>query len=129
MSQQSIQEWLDTFGNTSVSIWCADPEVCTEKGNLIGLGQKTYTTYKILYKQSGRDIVNVRHRYSEFEAVRKDLRDRYHPLGILVPSLPPKSSITSIAMSAVQVSSKMDQFFIKERTLGLTFFCEVNCTF
>lgn len=123
--QQAAQDWLQSPANQAVSIWCADPETSTEKSKM-GIGQKSYQTYRILYKQPGRDIVSVRHRYSEFESVRKELRDRYHPLGILVPSLPPKNSLTALAINAtMNANSKLDTFFIKERTLGLTFFSEV----
>lgn len=126
MSLEAIQQWLEGPGSQSVSIWCADPETSTEKSSL-GIGQKSFQTYRVLYKQPGRDIVSVRHRYSEFEGVRKNLRDRYLPLGILVPSLPPKNSLTAMAINAtMSASNKLDTFFIKERTLGLTFFSEVR---
>eukprot|EP01033_Poteriospumella_lacustris_P014196 gene14196-10143_t len=114
MSLEAIQQWLEGPGSQSVSIWCADPETSTEKSSL-GIGQKSFQTYRVLYKQPGRDIVSVRHRYSEFEGVRKNLRDRYLPLGILVPSLPPKNSLTAMAINAtMSASNKLDTFFIKE---------------
>lgn len=129
MSLESIQQWLQGPGSQTVSIWCADPETSTEKSSL-GIGQKSFQTYRILYKQPGRDIVSVRHRYSEFESLRKGLRDRYLPLGILVPTLPPKNSFTALAINAtMSAASKLDTFFIKERTLGLTFFSEVHDLF
>lgn len=124
----SIQEWLDTVQSSNVAIWCDDPETHKEK-IAGGLGGKTYLSYRILYKQAGRDVVGVRHRYSEFEAMRMELRDRYHPLGILVPALPPKHLITSMTTTMIS-NNKLDQPFVKERTLGLTLFCEVSrCVF
>ncbi len=125
MTQQTTILWVENAVNQAVAIWCADPENHSEKSKM-GLGQKQYTSYRIVYKQPGRDLVSMRHRYSEFETVRKDMRDRYHPLGILVPALPPKSSMTMVAVNATLSGSKADQFFIKERTFGLTLFCEVR---
>ncbi|KAJ1434685.1 hypothetical protein B484DRAFT_417365 [Ochromonadaceae sp. CCMP2298] len=115
---EEIQEWLD---QQPIAIWCEDPETNHDKlgtGVLAQIG-KSYLTYRILMKQVGRDVVGVRHRYSEFEALRKSLRDRYGPLGILVPSLPPKDSLSSV------IGTNQKQTFIKERTLGLTLFCEL----
>lgn len=112
-----INEWIDSFSQQQMQIWCEDPETNTEK---IGMGMgKTYVTYRILMKQVGRDIIGVRHRYSEFETLRNSLRDRYGPLGIAVPALPPKNSVSNI------MSSNLQQTFIKERILGLTIFCEL----
>lgn len=109
------QDWLENSLKQQVSIWCEDPELNTEK-IARGIVEKTYLTYRILYKQIGRDLIAVRHRYSEFENLRLELRDRYHPLGILVPSLPPKNTLS--------IQSKFSDGFVKERTLGLTLFCE-----
>lgn len=115
-----INEWIESFTQQQMQIWCEDPETNTEKiaGGVMGMG-KTYVTYRILMKQVGRDIIGVRHRYSEFETLRNSLRDRYGALGIAVPSLPPKNSVSNI------ISSNLQQTFIKERILGLTIFCEV----
>lgn len=33
-------------------------------------------------KQVGRDIIGVRHRYSEFETLRNSLKDQYSAIGI-----------------------------------------------
>lgn len=118
MSEQ-VQDWLERFSPQNVQIWCEDPET-TSSG---GLMAKSYLTYRILMKQIGRDIVGTRHRYSDFETLRDGLRDKFAPLGILIPSLPPKTSIT--AMIGVKPGDK--NIFIKERTLGLTMFCEVFC--
>lgn len=79
--------------------------------------EKEYVTYRILMKQVGRDIVGVRHRYSEFEVLRNSLKEQYGHLGIAVPSLPPKTLL---------VSSTLKESFLRERTLGLTIFCEVR---
>lgn len=78
---------------------------------------KSYLTYRILLKQQGRDVVGIRHRYSEFEALQKSLFDRYSTFGILVPDLPPKKVIGSFV-------TKTESMFIKERTHGLSLFCE-----
>jgi hypothetical protein len=116
-----VCDWLEGFTQQQMQIWCEDPETLVEKiaGGVLGVG-KTYVTYRILMKQVGRDIVGVRHRYSEFETLRNSLRDRYGPLGIAVPALPPKTSMNNI------ISANLKQTFIKERIHGLTIFCEVS---
>jgi len=93
-----------------VSIWCEDPELT--KG---GMFAKSFLTYRILSRQLGHDLVGVRRRYSDFEKVQKELKDRYSLLGILVPQLPPKKTMGSTSTESA---------FIKERTQGLTMFCE-----
>ncbi len=125
-SPSSVNDWLESQIHQQVAIWCEDPETNVEK-IAGGVLEKSYLTYRILYKQIGRDLIAVRHRYSEFEGLRVDLRDRYHPLGILVPSLPPKNSVAALN---AKLSSKVDDSpFVKERTLGLTLFCEVSSNF
>jgi hypothetical protein len=119
----TINDWLESQIHQQVAIWCEDPESNIEK-YAGGFVEKQYLTYRILYKQIGRDLIAVRHRYSEFESLRTDLRDRYHPMGILVPSLPPKNTVLNM-----KSSTQIDQAFVKERTLGLTLFCEVSQTF
>jgi hypothetical protein len=116
MDAQELKDWLGNFSNQNVQIWCEDPETATT----VGIMSKTYLTYRILMKQIGRDVVGIRHRYSEFESLRTSLKDRYATMGILIPSLPPKSSVTSLVTARTG-----DKSFIKERTLGLTMFCEV----
>jgi hypothetical protein len=116
-----IDEWLDGFSQQQMQIWCEDPETIVEKIGAGGFGiGKSYVTYRILMKQVGRDIVGVRHRYSEFETLRNSLRDRYGPLGIAVPALPPKNSMSNL------ISSNTKQTFIKERVMGLSLFCDVS---
>jgi hypothetical protein len=56
--------------------------------------------------------------YVEFEALRNQLHDRYGPLGILVPKLPPKKAVSSLS------ASDTNNPFVKERTCGLSYFCE-----
>lgn len=114
------QEWIENSLKQQVSIWCEDPELSVEK-IASGMLEKTYLTYRILYKQIGRDLIAVRHRYSEFENIRGVLAFRYHPLGILVPSMPPKHILP--------MKAKTDENFVKERTFGLTLFCEVSGSF
>lgn len=121
-SANSVNDWLESQIHQQVAIWCEDPEVNVEK-IAGGVLEKTYLTYRILYKQIGRDLIAVRHRYSEFESLRTDLRDRYHPLGILVPSLPPKNSFASL--NSMANKNPDETLFVKERTLGLSLFCEV----
>lgn len=72
----SVKEWLDQFiaqnsppvpkppTNLSVSptsIWVEDPETYQEQA-ILG-GQKGYVSYRIMFKQVGRDQITVRHRH------------------------------------------------------------------
>lgn len=117
----SIQEWFDTTSSQTISIWCDEPEVHTEARIL---GRSTYLTYRINCKQPGRDEIKIRHRYSEFEALRASLAFKYTTFGILVPSLPPKTTMASLSNSLVH--TKADRSFVRERSLGLSLFCEVR---
>lgn len=105
-----VQEWLDSFHNSEARVWVEDPESNTEKvaGGFIS---KQFFTFRILLKCLGRDVLGVRHRFSEFETMRNELKNRYSPYGILVPSMPPKRLL-------------VDDSFIIERTHGLTLFCQ-----
>ncbi len=58
--------------------------------------------------------------FSEFEALRNNLHLRYGPRGILVPQLPPKKSFSSL----IGLSTQTQDPFVKERTQGLSLFCE-----
>lgn len=114
---EALNNWLDIKAQEEVDIWCEDPEQCTESvSSFFGI-EKSYLTYRILMKQTGRDLVGVRHRYSEFEDLRKTLSARYVKLGMLVPSLPPKKPVSSLTKNS-------NDIFIKERTQGLSMFCE-----
>eukprot|EP01035_Chromulina_nebulosa_P020183 gene20183-26201_t len=117
---QELLEWLEISSKSTVKIWCEDPE--TNKGGIV---TKSYLTYRILLKQVGRDVIGIRHRYSEFESLRLLLKDRFNPFGLFVPSLPPKKTVSSL------LNSRVDAIFVKERTCGLSLFCEtvVNIPF
>lgn len=106
---ERVREWIASEARPS-EVHVEEPE--TVKGGLLS---KSYLTYRILSKQVGRDLVGVRHRYSEFESVRKMLKDRYSLVGILVPQLPPKKMMGSTSQESA---------FVKERTAGLTIFCQ-----
>lgn len=107
---QQIKDWIASEAALPCQIWCEDPEL--NKGGMFG---KSFLTYRILSRQVGHDLVGVRRRYSDFEKVQKDLKERYSALGILVPALPPKKMMGS---------SSQESAFIKERTQGLTLFCD-----
>ena len=95
--------------------WVEDPEVYQEQS--IIYGQKSYLSYLVCSKLPGRDLLATRHRYNDFQVLRKKLRDVYAPLGIFVPPLPPKNDI----IGPVSVGDPL----VKERIFGLTLFCEV----
>lgn len=130
-----VQDWLDQTMTQSLTIWCENPEI-QEKQSTTGnsgrsllmpsnlLLKKSFVTYRIKYKQPGRDYITIRHRYSEFETLRSVLRDLYHPLGIFIPPLPPKQSLNNHAMSHLLGMNDLEESFVKERLLGLTLFCE-----
>jgi len=108
--QEQVLSWISAQCGASMKVeaWCEDPEM--NKGGLL---TKSYLTYRMLLKRTGSDLIGVRHRYSEFEAVRKALKDRYYPLGIVVPQLPAKKMLGS---------RDQESAFVKERTQGLSLF-------
>lgn len=55
---------------------------------------------------------------SEFESLRSGLMERFCQYGILVPKLPPKKSISAL------LNMDASNPFVKERTYGLSLFCE-----
>jgi hypothetical protein len=72
----TVKEWLDNFvaqngpplpytasnmSPSSTLIWVEEPETHQEKA-ILG-GQKGYVSYRIMFKQAGRDLITVRHRY------------------------------------------------------------------
>ena len=65
--------------------------------------------------QGGNVVSSTRHRFSEFETLRKLLADKYCCYGVLVPQLPPKKAIGA---------SDAESSTVKERMHGLTLFCE-----
>lgn len=117
-----INDWFESQHQETVNVWCEDPETNTEKvaANLI---EKSYVTYRIRSYRNGREVVGLRTRYSMFESVRISLKNRYHPIGILVPPLPAKYS------KATTLTKQVDLLPIKERTLGLTLFLQVITIF
>jgi hypothetical protein len=126
MSSINVQGWLEDCQSQATSIYCEDPEIVDKPGGSmlrIGALKKSHVTYRIKYKQPGRDAMTVRHRYSEFENIRSELRERYHSLGIMVPALPKKHSMNNAAMSQL-LGTDLQETFVKERTLGLSIFCE-----
>ena len=59
--------------NTSVSptsIWVEDPETYQEQA-ILG-GQKGYVSYRIMFKQVGRDQITVRHRQVSINVKHKN---------------------------------------------------------
>ena len=75
-----VTEWLEHFQASEAKIWAEDPESNTEK---VAFMSKVYLTYRVLLKCLGRDLVGVRHRFSEFEAMRNELKNRYTQYGLV----------------------------------------------
>ena len=111
MASPDLESWYKSNEETTIKIWVENPEILVEKK--FGVQKKSYATFRVLMKSSSGELVCVRHRFSEFETLRENLRDRYLPLGIFVPQLPAKKLINNT-----------DSEFIKERMQGLTLFCE-----
>mmetsp|Transcript_602 Transcript_602/g.1010 ORF Transcript_602/g.1010 Transcript_602/m.1010 type:complete len:542 (+) Transcript_602:52-1677(+) len=109
ITDETIQTWLHHVTNTDVKIWVENPETVKDSGFMA----KSYTTFRVLLKSSDSELIGVRHRFSEFCALRDVLKAKYTPFGICVPSLPNK-----------KVIGKLGKDFITERMQGLTLFCE-----
>ena len=114
-----MSSFVSSNATIKLKVWCEDPETNKETKTFV---TKTYLTYRVLLKQDGRDLVGVRHRYSEFETLRSSISSKFVPLGISIPMLPPKKPMTS-AISG----NNTEKIFIKERTRGLSLFVESLC--
>ena len=105
-STEQLESFLSNFSNQTISVWVSDPKTEKEAGML---GAKYFLTYNVGMKQQGRDSVTVRHRFSDFEALRKTLYERYPPVGIFVPSLPPKHLFLSTKTTNVSIAAKLSR--------------------
>ncbi|MEC8392882.1 MAG: PX domain-containing protein, partial [Actinomycetota bacterium] len=109
MSQSEISGWITSENNKKISVIVGSAEF--HKGGYVS---KSYVDFKIEITIDG-DTLSSRHRFSEFEGIRDLLRVTYHKYGMVVPPLPPKSSLSS--------TTDVESSFVKERTEGLTLFC------
>ncbi len=89
----NLIRWYNIFTGNDIKIWVEDPETATETKALI---PTSYTSYRVLIKRTGRDVVGVRKRYSEFETARNALKTLYIPYGIFVPGLLPKKLVNNL---------------------------------
>ena len=77
---------------------------------------KSFVDFKVTAELEGEET-SVRHRFSEFEALRKSLLATYTRYGLIIPPLPPKNQITG--------STDVESAFVKERCQSLTYFCRI----
>ena len=111
MTTAVFADWLEAFNDAEYIAWVDNAETCTEK---VAFMTKQYITFRISTKSAKENAVtSYRHRFSEFETMRNELKSTYLPLGILVPLLPSKKLITG----------GEDSMFLKERTQGLSLMC------
>lgn len=75
---------------------------------------KSYVDFRLTVDIEGEETT-VRHRFSEFEAVRKSLHLTYARFGLVIPPLPPKNTIMG--------STDVESAHVKERCHSLTYFC------
>ncbi len=120
-SSELLRDWLEGRSQEDLQIFCEDPEEIKSTS----VFSKSYLTYRIIMRsragagaERAGPMVQVRHRYSEFEALRSEMVNRYATCGILIPLLPPKKPVSSL------IQGKQDSLFVKERTIGLSLFCE-----
>ena len=109
MSQGEIGAWLNAQANKKMTAYCSDAEF--HKG---GMMTKSYVDFKLTCEVEG-ETLSVRHRFSEFETLRKTLALNYGKYGLIIPPLPPKNQIIG--------STDLESSFIKERCTCLTHFC------
>ena len=120
-SSELLRDWLEGRSQEDFQIFCEDPEEIKSTS----VFSKSYLTYRIIMRNRGvsgsgktAPSIQIRHRYSEFEALRLEMVNRYATCGILIPLLPPKKPVSSL------MQGKQDSLFVKERTIGLSLFCE-----
>lgn len=110
LSNEDVTHWLQTVTSTTATCWVENPETVKESGFMTST---TFTTYRVLLKASDGELTACRHRFSDFEALRDNLRAKYFSYGLIVPSLPPK-----------KLTGTQDKDFLTERMQGLTLLCE-----
>lgn len=107
---EDINQFIDYYHGSETKVVVEDPETEFEKSFM---GKKEFTTYCLVTKKLGKDPNFIRHRFSEFEGFRTNMKERYCSLGLIVPPVPPK-----------RVIGKGEWNFVVERMYGLTLFCE-----
>ena len=110
MSQAELNAWLTSQASKRIVAACSDAEF--HKG---GMMSKSYVDFKLTIEIEG-DQLTARHRFSEFEALRKSLQLTYSRFGLIIPPLPPKNQIMG--------STDVESSFVKERCQSLTYFCK-----
>ena len=114
-SSELLRDWLEGRSQEDLQVFCEDPEEIKSTS----VFSKSYLTYRIIMRSRlAGPMVQIRHRYSEFEALRSEMVNRYATCGVLIPLLPPKKPVSSL------IQGKQDSLFVKERTIGLSLFCE-----
>lgn len=115
LTQEHVRHWLQSVMSTSAKCWVENPETVKESGFM---KSKSFITYRVLLKASDGELIACRHRFSDFETLRDNLRVKYFSFGLLVPSLPPK-----------RITNTQDKEFLTERMQGLTLLCEEIISF
>jgi hypothetical protein len=111
-SEHDINDWVADEILKVPSIVCAEPEF--HKG---GMMTKSFVDFRVTATYPSGEIRTIRHRFSEFEVLRKSLMGKYLKYGIVVPPLPPKTTFSTNS------STDIESPFLKERIQGLTLFC------
>mmetsp|Transcript_2291 Transcript_2291/g.4235 ORF Transcript_2291/g.4235 Transcript_2291/m.4235 type:complete len:596 (+) Transcript_2291:212-1999(+) len=110
LTHEDVTRWLSTVTSTNTKCWAENPETVKESGFMT---TKTFTTYRILLKASDGELIACRHRFSDFDTLRDNLRAKFFTYGLLVPALPPK-----------KLTGTQDREFLTERMQGLSLLCE-----
>lgn len=112
-TEHDINDWIAEQMVAVPSIVCCEPEF--HKGGMLS---KSYIDFCVKITHSSGEISSIRHRFSEFETLRKSLSAKYLKYGIVIPPLPPKTTFSTNS------STNIESPFLKERIQGLTLFCK-----
>lgn len=115
LTNEDVSRWLSTVTSTNTKCWAENPETVKESGFMT---TKTFTTYRILLKASDGELIACRHRFSDFDTLRDNLRAKFFTYGLMVPALPPK-----------KLTGTQDREFLTERMQGLSLLCEELVSF
>lgn len=115
LTNEDVTRWLSTVTSTNTKCWAENPETVKESGFMT---TKTFTTYRILLKASDGELTACRHRFSDFDTLRDNLRVKFFTYGLMVPALPPK-----------KLTGTQDREFLTERMQGLSLLCEELVSF
>jgi len=111
ISQSELENWIRQENVNKPSCHVDAPEY-----HAGGMLSKAYLDFNFTVNAPNKSPYSARHRFSEVEAVREKLKQKYMKYGIHVPATPSKGLL--------QDGANTNNTFAKERMRGLILFCD-----